>query len=69
MMEFLNLIVDVIKEVGFPIACVIFLFWQNYQEQKAHKQESDEWVKAINRNTIVMEKILTQLGVDVDDSK
>lgn len=68
-MDLLDMILTAVKEVGFPIACVMYLFWQNYQEQKAHKQESDEWVKAINRNTVVMEKILTQLGVDIDDSK
>lgn len=68
-MEVLNIALDAIKEVGFPIACVIYLFWQNYQEQKAHKQESDEWVKAINRNTVVIEKLLMQQGVDIDDSK
>ena len=60
-MDILTMLMDAIKEVGFPIACVIYLFWQNHEEQKSHKEESSEWIDAINRNTVVMEKILTKL--------
>ena len=66
-MDILTMLMDAIKEVGFPIACVIYLFWQNHEEQKSHKEESSEWIEAINRNTVVMEKILTKLGVDEND--
>ena len=66
-MDILTMLMDAIKEVGFPIACVIYLFWQNHEEQKSHKAESSEWIEAINRNTVVMEKILTKLGVDEND--
>lgn len=66
-MEFIEIVLNAIKEVGFPIACVMYLFWQNYQEQKTHKEESSEWVDALNRNTVVMEKILTKIGVDEND--
>lgn len=66
-MEILTMLMDAIKEVGFPIACVIYLFWQNREDQKTHKEESAEWVEALNRNTVVMEKILTKIGVDEND--
>lgn len=66
-MDILTMLMDAIKEVGFPIACVIYLFWQNHEEQKSHKEESSEWVDALNRNTVVMEKILTKIGVDEND--
>ena len=66
-MDILTMLMDAIKEVGFPIACVIYLFWKNHEEQKSHKEESSEWIEAINRNTVVMEKILTKLGVDEND--
>ena len=66
-MDILSSLLEAIKEVGFPIACVIYLFWQNREEQKSHKEESSEWVEALNRNTVVMEKILTKIGVDEDD--
>lgn len=66
-MDILTMLMEAIKEVGFPIACVIYLFWQNHEEQKSHKEESSEWVDALNRNTVVMEKILTKIGVDEND--
>ena len=66
-MDILTTLMDAIKEVGFPIACVIYLFWQNREDRKNHKEESSEWVEALNRNTVVMEKILTKLGVDEND--
>ena len=60
-------IVQIISNLGFPIACVVVMFWMQNKEREAHQAESKEWVDAINRNTIVMEKILTQMGVDAND--
>lgn len=60
-------IVQIISNLGFPIACVLVMFWMQNKEREAHQAESKEWVDAINRNTVVMEKILTQMGVDAND--
>ena len=60
-------IVQIISNLGFPIACVVVMFWMQNKEREAHQAESKEWVDAINRNTIVMEKILTQMGVDANE--
>ena len=60
-------IVQIISNLGFPIACVVVMFWMQNKEREAHQAESKEWVDAVNRNTVVMEKILTQLGVDAND--
>lgn len=60
-------IVQIISNLGFPIACVVVMFWMQNKEREAHQAESKEWVDAINRNTVVMEKILTRLGVDAND--
>mgnify|MGYP006967175855 CR=1 FL=1 len=59
-------IVQIISNLGFPIACVVVMFWMQNKEREAHQAESKEWVDAINRNTVVMEKILTQMGVDAE---
>ena len=64
MLELVQFVVEVVKEVGFPIACVGVMFFQQEQERKAHKEESAAWVEALNRNTNVVEKVLTLLGVD-----
>lgn len=56
-----------ISNVGFPIACVIALFWYLNKEREEHKAETDKLSEALNNNTIVMEKILTKIGgEDVD---
>ena len=60
-MEFVEVLKDVISNVGFPIACACMMFWEMEQERKAHKEESSTWVEALNRNTSVMEKILDRL--------
>lgn len=61
-MEIVNTIVEIINQVGFPIACVVAMFWQMEKERNAHSEESAKWVDAINRNTAVMERILERVG-------
>lgn len=66
-------IIDAIKGLGFPIACVVamFLMWQ--KEVESHKQEMTEMrtsmeeqtkatTEALNNNTMILQKILTKLG-------
>ena len=57
-----NTIAQIISNIGFPIACVIVMFWLWDRERQAHKEESDKWIEAIHNNTIVMEKILERIG-------
>lgn len=47
-------IVAMISNVGFPIACAIAMFLQMEKEREAHKDESEKWVEAINKNTSVI---------------
>ena len=60
-------ITTLISNMGFPIACVIALFWYLNKEREEHKAETQKLADAINNNTIVMEKILAKVGDDVDD--
>lgn len=68
-------IVQIIQSLGFPIACVVamFIMWQS--EVKAHDAEMEKMrttledqskatTEALNRNTIVLEKIMTLIGGD-----
>lgn len=55
-------IVSLISNVGFPIACVVALFWYLNKEREEHKAETQKLSEAINNNTVVMEKILTKVG-------
>lgn len=49
---------NLISNLGFPIACVVAMFWMWNKERESHKEESDKWIEAINNNTRVMEKVL-----------
>ena len=60
-MEVVDIARDLVANLGFPIFCAVLMFREMEQERTAHKEESDKWVEAINRNTVVMEKILTRL--------
>lgn len=55
-METLDMIVNIINSVGFPIACVVVLFWLLYKEQKSHETESDKWCDAFNNNSSVLKE-------------
>lgn len=55
-METLDIIVSIINSVGFPIACVVVLFWLLYKEQKNHVEESDKWCDAFNNNSNVLKE-------------
>lgn len=56
-MEFVSIVVEIVNQVGFPIACVCAMFWMFNEERKAHAEESKAWVEAINRNTEVIESL------------
>lgn len=63
MEEVVQIVTNLISNVGFPIACVVAMFYMQNKEREAHKAESAAWVEALNRNTDVMQKVLEKLGV------
>ena len=56
-----NLITQIISNLGFPIACVVAMFWMLNKERDAHKAEPAELSKAIENNTNVMTQVLDKL--------
>ena len=65
-------IVTLIQSVGFPIVMCGLMTWyvkyitdknreQITAEREAHKEEMNEVVKAINNNTIVIERLIAKL--------
>lgn len=66
MESIVNIIINIISNLGFPIACVCVMFWQQNEERKTHAAESEKWVEALNRNTIVIEKLSAKMGVPDD---
>ena len=58
----LQVISQLVSNLGFPIACVCVMFWQQNEERKNHKAESEKWVEALNRNTIAIERLCAEIG-------
>ena len=57
---------QLVSNLGFPIACVCVMFWQQNEERKTHAAESEKWVEALNRNTIAIEQLCAKIGADHD---
>lgn len=58
-----NVITQIISNLGFPIACVVAMFWMLNKERDAHKAETAELAKAIENNTNVMTQVLDKLDM------
>ena len=54
----MDVVSSVISNVGFPIACVVAMFYQMEREREAHREESEKWVEALNNNTAVMQSFI-----------
>ena len=57
----INVITQIISNLGFPIACVVAMFYMLNKERDAHKAETAELSKAIENNTNVMTQVLDKL--------
>lgn len=62
MNEAVQLITTLISNVGFPIACVCYLFYSQQKDRESHAIESKAWVDALDRNTQVMERLEGKLS-------
>lgn len=61
-----NVIIQLIGSLGFPIACCIYLIYSNNKANEAHKEEVDKLRITVENNTKVMIKLCAKLGVDAD---
>jgi hypothetical protein len=58
-------IVDIISNVGFPIACVIGLAYYVREINNQHKTEVDDLRTAIENNTLVITKLIDRLDLEM----
>lgn len=57
----IEIIVSLIQQIGFPIACVIAMFYYWNKEREDHKQEISSVTEALNNNTLVLQSIRDHL--------
>lgn len=56
-----NIFSQIITNLGFPIACVIALFWSWSKEREDHKAEMKSMTEALNNNTQALIKLETMI--------
>ncbi len=54
-------IVQIVAQLGFPIAMALLMFWYIMKKDEAHREEMNKMAEAVNNNTIVMQKLIDKL--------
>lgn len=57
----MNVLLQAITSVGFPIVMCIMLMWYVKEMSTKHKDESDKFAEALNNNTLVLQKLCDRL--------
>lgn len=66
-METMQVILQAITTVGFPIVMCLCLAWYCMKLNDSHKEETDKLTTALNDNTIVLQKLCDILNVERSD--
>lgn len=53
----ITVLTQLIGSLGFPIACVIAMFYMWNKEREDHKAEMQKMTEALNNNTLALVKI------------
>lgn len=53
----IEVVQGLIGTLGFPIACVIAMFWMWNKEREDHKEEMANMTNALNNNTLALQKL------------
>lgn len=64
MEEIINYLVPLIQNVGFPITCVLGMFYFWNKEREDHKQELKAVTDALANNTLALQRLSDKLTHD-----
>lgn len=53
----MNEIIQAVSTVGFPIACCVFLLWQNSKQDTYHREQQEKLRETIAENTKSIEEL------------
>lgn len=56
-METVQIIVQSISTVGFPIACCCFLLWRGSKQDEYHREEMEKLRQTVAENTRTLDKL------------
>lgn len=60
-MDILQTVINLIKDLGFPIAVCIVMFWMNNKQAEQHKEEMTKITDALNNNTLALTELRDKL--------
>ena len=60
-MDTLQTVINLIKDLGFPIAVCIAMFWMNNKQAEQHKEEMTKITDALNNNTLALTELRDRL--------
>lgn len=55
-------VIQMIRDLGFPIAVAVALFWKNIKSDEQHKAEMDKMTEALNNNTLALTELKDKIG-------
>lgn len=58
-MEAVEYVVTAVRELGFPVACVIVSYWLLYKEMQDRKNHDTKFTELIERNTAAITSLET----------
>lgn len=61
-----NTLVQIISTVGFPIACCIYLVYNQNKAEERHRDEVDKLRSSLDNNTKVMNRICAILKIETE---
>lgn len=64
-----NAVTTFIQTLGFPIACVCYLFYSQAKEREQHALESKNWAEALHNNTIALTQLTDFIKNRFNDEK
>lgn len=60
-------IISLITNLGFPIGVCVMLMWYIKDLSAKHLTETKEFTQALNKNTIILQKLCDKLNVERDE--
>lgn len=63
----MTVILQAITTVGFPIVMCLVLMWYIMKSNESHKEETKDFTDALNRNTLVLQKLCDKLDIEMEE--
>ena len=60
-MDTLHTVINLLTDLGFPIAVCIAMFWLNNKQVEQHKEEMSKVTDALNNNTLALTELRDRL--------